>query len=71
MTRTRLTAALAAAFATGALLLPGAANAAPKTCELDRGNFTQDQQNACNASKANKPGAVTNQGGNEPPGQQP
>ena len=71
MTRSRLTAAIAAAFATGALLLPGAANAATKTCDLDRGNFTQEQQNSCNASQSNKPGPVTNQGGNTPPGQQP
>jgi|tagenome__1003787_1003787.scaffolds.fasta_scaffold20525955_2 hypothetical protein len=71
MTHTRLTGALAAAVATGALLLPGVANAATKTCDLGHGNFTQEQQNSCNASQSNKPGAVTNQGGNTPPGQQP
>ena len=71
MSRKRLTGALATAFVTSALLLPGAASAATKTCDTGHGHFTQEQQNSCNASQSNKPGPVLNQGGNAPKGQQP
>ncbi len=74
----RIKASVAAAFAVAALAAPAAQGASTKTCTesgTPHKNFTSTntQTSACNSNSDvnSSPVSVTNQGGNQPGGQQP